>query len=513
MRLLSLSLGFALLSLGLAAPGEAQTFDPNIYYQLQARHSGKCLDVAGNSTANLVTMQQWSCNAVSQPNQLWTVLPTGAGTYRIVSANSAKCLDIAGASSANGALVQQYNCNVSAYQTNQVFNIIPSPTAGFYRIYAANNPSPTITRCFDVASSSTSNGAAVQQWDCGPYWNTNQDWTFVPWVARQPLTHLKFFGYFNTAYFTAPGGAVTYDTISPVKDHANTAVFNRGNTADLLATNAAWGIKAQMVGLGDLIVYGKNRLTPKTCPTTTIGADILTTSDTYGGLRSNYRALWNANFKPALDPAAVRAAIQMFYLDEPYQNLYAQGFCQIEIAEIINRLTSLLKEPDQFPAIPIAVADAGAWVTESFPGVDWVGTGCYSINQNLCGGPYGLIIPFRTVLDYLEASLTPSQKVFVIPYAGVYRNPRTVPPAPAAPCSIQPYDRVATATEQNDLVGLADYYTSLAAADSRIVGMFAWLGDSFIEGGACNTSFVGALDMPAVLAKWKFNGRGLGFGQ
>jgi hypothetical protein len=40
-------------------------------------------------------------------------------------------------------------------------NIVPSPTAGFYRNYAANNPSPTITRCFDVASSSTSNGGGA----------------------------------------------------------------------------------------------------------------------------------------------------------------------------------------------------------------------------------------------------------------------------------------------------------------------------------------------------------------
>ncbi len=91
----------------LVSLGEAQTLDPEVYYQLRARHSGKCLDVVGQSSVNGAELQQWDCNANPQANQLWTIQPTGSGTYRLVSALSAKCVDIPFGSTANGVLTQQ----------------------------------------------------------------------------------------------------------------------------------------------------------------------------------------------------------------------------------------------------------------------------------------------------------------------------------------------------------------------------------------------------------------------
>jgi hypothetical protein len=494
-----------LLSLGLASPGESQTFDPNTYYQLQARHSGKCLDVAGASTANLATMQQWSCNPVPQPNQLWTILPTGSGTFRIVSANSAKCLDIAGASTANGALVQQYNCNLATYQTNQVFNIVASPTAGFYRIYAANNPSPSITRCFDVASSSTSNGAAVQQWDCAPYWGTNQDWTFVPFVSRQPLTHLTWFGYFGEM---ANGSAGVAGTLGGIKDHVNTAVFTQFRGADMSAADAAWGVKGKMATIMGLFIYAP-RATPTACPAA--GVTDIYSNGTSGGLRVDYVNYWNTYIKPNIEP--YKASLRMFYLDEPYASLGHWGFCTNEIAEMINKVTTLTKQAGQYPTTPFAVVEYSAWVNQSFPGVDWVGADCYE-PINGCWAPNGTQVSYRTILDTLEAGLSPSQKVIVVPQASVVRTPRPVidpdlndgctPPSPA--------ELATTGPEQSNVTGLADYYLSIAAADSRVVGVMPWIGPTFAEG--CNTRlWIGAFDIPSVLAKWRFSAKALGFGQ
>jgi hypothetical protein len=36
-------------------------------------NSGKCLDAAGQGTANGTRLQIWDCNSSGQANQLWTV--------------------------------------------------------------------------------------------------------------------------------------------------------------------------------------------------------------------------------------------------------------------------------------------------------------------------------------------------------------------------------------------------------------------------------------------------------
>jgi len=187
---------------------DAQTFDQGVYYQIQAHHSGKCLDVRDISVSNGGRLQQWDCAGL-QKNQMWTVVPTGSGTYRVVSANSAKCADVINASTTNGTYVQQYDCNLSWAQYNQSFNVFGSPNAGYWRVTPSNAPG---TKCLDVEGVSTSNGANIQIWDCGSAANTNQDWTFVPYIGRTRLTNLQVFGY----YFS--GGTGMWGNVS---DHGN----------------------------------------------------------------------------------------------------------------------------------------------------------------------------------------------------------------------------------------------------------------------------------------------------
>lgn len=206
----------------------------------------------------------------------------------------------------------------------------------------------------------------------------------------------------------------------------------------------------------------------------------------------------------------------MFYFDELYHNLSnpalnMPNFCANEIAEMFRLVSNYVKESTQFPDAKVAAFEPGKWAGQAFPSVDWVGVECYTTNFNACAGPSGAV-SYRTLLDYLEAGLTASQQVIVISWSAVRLNSRPMPPSP--PClGIVSEDRTAyTATDQSTLVGLVDYYASIAAADPKVVAMLPWHGDTYIEGPSCTTGFVGTLDMPQVLAKWKFVTKALGFG-
>ena len=76
--------------------------------------------------------------------------PGGGGTGQITGL-AGKCVDVAGASSANGTAVQLYDCNGSGAQQWTV------GTDGTIR---------ALGKCLDVTSASTADGAKVQLWDC-----------------------------------------------------------------------------------------------------------------------------------------------------------------------------------------------------------------------------------------------------------------------------------------------------------------------------------------------------------
>ncbi|WP_405017200.1 ricin-type beta-trefoil lectin domain protein [Kitasatospora sp. NBC_00070] len=115
--------------------------------------AGKCLDVAGASSANGTAVQLYDCNGT--PAQTWTA---GAdGSVRALG----KCLDVASASSADGAKVQLWDCNGSAAQT------------------WAPNPDGTLRalgKCLDVTGNNSANGTPTQLWTC--FGGANQRWTW-----------------------------------------------------------------------------------------------------------------------------------------------------------------------------------------------------------------------------------------------------------------------------------------------------------------------------------------------
>jgi hypothetical protein len=69
------------------------------------RALGKCLDATGNGTADGTTVQLWDCTG--GPNQRWAVSAAGD----IVNPQADKCLDVTGNNSANGTRLQIWTCS------------------------------------------------------------------------------------------------------------------------------------------------------------------------------------------------------------------------------------------------------------------------------------------------------------------------------------------------------------------------------------------------------------------
>src|SRR5215204_7004943 len=69
-----------------AQPANAATIDPLAYYQIVSRHSGKAIEIAGQSTANGAAVQQWT--RTSQTNQQFQFVDAGGGYYKLRARHS-----------------------------------------------------------------------------------------------------------------------------------------------------------------------------------------------------------------------------------------------------------------------------------------------------------------------------------------------------------------------------------------------------------------------------------------
>jgi hypothetical protein len=132
-------------------------------YTLTARHSGKCLDVAGASGKSGADVLQWDCHG--KDNQKWRLVSKGGDFYALVASHSGKCLDVAGVSGKSGADVLQWDCHGKDNQTWRV----TKEGDGSFRLTARHSG-----KCLDVAGASGKSGANVLQWDC--HGKDNQKW-------------------------------------------------------------------------------------------------------------------------------------------------------------------------------------------------------------------------------------------------------------------------------------------------------------------------------------------------
>lgn len=133
---------------------------------LVVRHSGKCLDITSNSTADGARALQYTCGTGN--NQRFTVQNLGNGYHRLVARHSGKCLDVSSNSTAEGATVLQYTCGGANNQQWQLRDV-----GGYLDLVARHSG-----KCLQVDGASTANGAAAVQRTCGS--GADQQWTRRP---------------------------------------------------------------------------------------------------------------------------------------------------------------------------------------------------------------------------------------------------------------------------------------------------------------------------------------------
>jgi endoglucanase len=158
--------GLSRLQLGWNQSGTGSGFDPNAFYRIVNRNSGKSLDINGASTANGATVVQHT--SVTANNQQWRITDIGGGFFRITNRNSSEVLDVSGNSTANGVPVIQWP---STGGNNQQWGITDIG-GGFFRITNRNS-----AEVLDVSGGSTADGASVIQWPSTG--GNNQQWDII----------------------------------------------------------------------------------------------------------------------------------------------------------------------------------------------------------------------------------------------------------------------------------------------------------------------------------------------
>ncbi|MEV4168736.1 ricin-type beta-trefoil lectin domain protein [Nonomuraea sp. NPDC049709] len=116
--------------------------------------AGKCVDVAGGSSADGTAVQLHTCNGTAA--QQWT--RPGDGTLRALG----KCLDVVDHGTADGSRLQLWSCTGAA---NQQW----THTAGRDLV------NPAANKCADVTGNSSADGTRLQIWTCTGA--ANQKWT------------------------------------------------------------------------------------------------------------------------------------------------------------------------------------------------------------------------------------------------------------------------------------------------------------------------------------------------
>ena len=123
------------------------------YYEVVARHSGKCLDVFDASTMAGANVIQWPC--IGDFNQQWLIIPIGDGYYKFIARHSNKVLSIPGGN-ANGAPAVQSTEAGTAPQQWRIVDV----DSGYIRLIS--RPSG---KSLEVNGGSSVDGTQVQQWD------------------------------------------------------------------------------------------------------------------------------------------------------------------------------------------------------------------------------------------------------------------------------------------------------------------------------------------------------------
>jgi len=153
--------------------------------QIKLAHSGKCLNVAGGSTANSAKIVQYGCSgAATATNEQFTLVPKGNGAYWIRGVGSGKCLNVSGGSTANGAAIIQYTCTTSTNTLWLVDEVVEKPTI---RLVSAGSG-----RCLNIPNGLTANNVALIQYTCSSQQTSLNEQFYLPPTASGTAVHRAF---------------------------------------------------------------------------------------------------------------------------------------------------------------------------------------------------------------------------------------------------------------------------------------------------------------------------------
>ncbi|MFC9691245.1 non-reducing end alpha-L-arabinofuranosidase family hydrolase [Kribbella sp. NPDC056951] len=232
-RSTALALATALIA-GLLAvvgtsPAQAATVDPNAWYVLVNRASGKALDISGASTADGAGVQQWARH--DGTNQQFQFVDSGGGYYRLKARHSGKALDVSNASTADGAAVVQWSDHNG---TNQQFRLADSPD-GRVRLINRNS-----SKALEVPSGSSADGAQVVQRSDGG--GTNQQWQLVA-IGSNPGGSLpSTFQWSSSGVLAGPKADAQHPDRYSVKDFSVVRHNNQWLIYATTAGSSGWGL-------------------------------------------------------------------------------------------------------------------------------------------------------------------------------------------------------------------------------------------------------------------------------
>jgi pectate lyase len=145
----------------------AVTIDPNAWYEIVSRHSGKAIDICGQSSDDGACVQQYGRGG--QANQQFRFVDSGGGYYRLQARHSGKVIGVAASSTENGArLIQWYDDG----STNQQWQASAATDSGYVKMINRNSG-----KALDVWEWSTADGGRISQYDDTGGWN--QQWQLI----------------------------------------------------------------------------------------------------------------------------------------------------------------------------------------------------------------------------------------------------------------------------------------------------------------------------------------------
>jgi Glycosyl hydrolase family 62/Ricin-type beta-trefoil lectin domain-like len=223
----ALSAGF-LVAIGTTG-AEAATVDPNAWYVLVNRNSGKALDVSGVSTSDGAPVQQWTRH--DGLNQQWQFVDSGGGFFRLRARHSGKVLDVNGSSTADGADVVQWSDHNG---TNQQFRLADS-AGGFVRLINRNSG-----KAIEVRGSSTADGARVDQFtDSG---TATQQWQLVPLSGSPGGSLPSTFRWSSSGVLAGPKPDAQHPDILAIKDFSVVRFNNQWLIYATTARPSGWSL-------------------------------------------------------------------------------------------------------------------------------------------------------------------------------------------------------------------------------------------------------------------------------